>query len=139
MINLKPWKERDQTVNDVIKELRDKTKDFADGEIEFFPPPTVPGFGNSSGFELRLLDRSGNEDLNKTAEVLQKFMDDMEKSDVLQDINSSFDVNFPQYMLKVDYDMAAKKRNIGGECYEYAADLNGKSLRDKFHPLRTDV
>ena len=109
MINLKPWKERDQTVDDVIKELRDKTKDFADGEIDFFPPPTVPGFGNSSGFELRLLDRSGNEDLNKTAEVLQKFMDDMEKSDVLQDINSSFDVNFPQYMLKVDYDMAAKK------------------------------
>ncbi|MDQ1152709.1 efflux RND transporter permease subunit [Sphingobacterium zeae] len=109
MINLKPWKERDQTVDDVIKELRDKTKDFADAQIDFFPPPTVPGFGNSSGFELRLLDRSGNEDLNKTAEVLQKFMDDMEKSEVLQDISSSFDVNFPQYMLKVDYDMAAKK------------------------------
>jgi len=109
MINLKPWKERDQTVDDVIKDLRERTKDFADAEIDFFPPPTVPGFGNSSGFELRLLDRSGNEDLNKTAEVLQKFMDDMEKSDVLQDINSSFDVNFPQYMLKVDYDMAAKK------------------------------
>lgn len=109
MINLKPWKERDQNVDDVIRELRNKTADFADGQIDFFPPPTVPGFGNSSGFELRLLDRSGNEDLNKTAEVLGKFMDDMEKSDVVQDISSSFDVNFPQYMLHVDYDMAAKK------------------------------
>ncbi len=109
MINLKPWKERSQTVDDVIRELREKTKDFADAQIDFFPPPTVPGFGNSSGFELRLLDRSGNEDLTKTAEVLQQFIDKMEGSEVLQDISSSFDVNFPQYMLKVDYDMAAKK------------------------------
>src|SRR5690606_11305972 len=64
MINLKAWDDRKETVDDVMAILREKTAHIADATIEFFPPPTVPGFGNSSGFEMRLLDRSGNEDLN---------------------------------------------------------------------------
>jgi multidrug efflux pump subunit AcrB len=46
-------------VDDFIKELNEKTKGIADAQIEAFAPPTVPGFGNTSGFELRLLDRTG--------------------------------------------------------------------------------
>lgn len=109
MINLKPWDERDVTVDDVMRELQEKTAHIADAEVEFFPPPTVPGFGNASGFELRLLDRSGNEDLNKTAEVVEEFMTALNDSEAIEGISSSFDVNFPQYMLEVDYDMAAKR------------------------------
>ncbi|WP_437919172.1 efflux RND transporter permease subunit [Sphingobacterium sp. LRF_L2] len=109
MINLNKWSERNKTVDDLIKELREKTAHIADAEIEFFPPPTVPGFGNASGFELRLLDRSGNEDLTKTAEVLKKFMADLSASEAIESVTSSFDVSFPQYMLDIDYDLAAKK------------------------------
>ena len=29
-----------------------------DADIQFFLPPTVPGFGNASGFELRLQDKT---------------------------------------------------------------------------------
>lgn len=109
MINLKPWDERDVSVDDIMRELQAKTAHIADAEIEFFPPPTVPGFGNASGFELRLLDRSGNEDLNKTAEVVEEFMVALNDSEAIEGVSSSFDVNFPQYMLEVDYDMAAKR------------------------------
>ncbi|KGE14817.1 efflux RND transporter permease subunit [Sphingobacterium deserti] len=109
MINLKAWDQRTQTVDDMINELRLKTAHIADAEIEFFPPPTVPGFGNASGFELRLLDRSGNEDLGKTAEVLDKFLSDLAASDAIESASSGFDVSFPQYMLNIDYDLAAKK------------------------------
>lgn len=109
MINLKPWDERDVSVDDVMRELQAKTAHIADAEIEFFPPPTVPGFGNASGFELRLLDRSGNEDLNKTAEVVEEFIAALDDSEAIEGVTSSFDVNFPQYMLEVDYDMAAKR------------------------------
>lgn len=59
MINLKDWSERDKSIEDFIKELSEKTKGISDAEIEAFAPPTVPGFGNTSGFELRLLDRTG--------------------------------------------------------------------------------
>jgi len=109
MINLKGWEDRDETVDDIMKVLREKTAHIADAEIEFFPPPTVPGFGNAAGFELRLLDRSGNEDLNKTAEVVEQFIADLNSSEAIEDASSSFDVSFPQYMLEIDYDMAAKK------------------------------
>ncbi|HLT86930.1 MAG TPA: efflux RND transporter permease subunit [Sphingobacterium sp.] len=109
MINLKSWDDRNVTVDDVMRELQEKTAHIADAEIEFFPPPTVPGFGNASGFELRLLDRSGNEDLNQTAEVVEEFITALNNSEAIEGVSSSFDVNFPQYMLEVDYDMAAKR------------------------------
>ncbi|MFD1771852.1 efflux RND transporter permease subunit [Sphingobacterium suaedae] len=109
MINLKSWTDRSKTVDDIINNLREKTAHIADAEIEFFPPPTVPGFGNAAGFEMRLLDRSGNEDLGKTAEVLEKFLADLTASEAIESASSGFDVSFPQYMLEIDYDMAAKK------------------------------
>lgn len=109
MINLKAWDERSQSADDIMNDLREKTAHIADAEIEFFLPPTVPGFGNASGFELRLLDRTGSEDLNQTAAVLQQFMDDLNNSEAIESVSSSFDVSFPQYMLEIDYDMAAKK------------------------------
>lgn len=109
MINLKAWDDRNQSVEEVMQELRKRTAHIADGVIEFFPPPTVPGFGNSSGFELRLLDQSGNEDLVQTNEVLNQFMTALNEDEVIESTSSSFDVNFPQYMLEIDYDLAAKK------------------------------
>ncbi|WP_164111375.1 MULTISPECIES: efflux RND transporter permease subunit [Sphingobacterium] len=109
MINLKAWDQRDETVDDVMKVLREKTSHIADATIEFFPPPTVPGFGNSSGFELRLLDKSGNEDLSKTSLVLNDFIKELNNDDVIESTSTTFDVNFPQYMLEIDYDLAAKK------------------------------
>ncbi|WFB64536.1 efflux RND transporter permease subunit [Sphingobacterium sp. WM] len=109
MINLKSWDDRKESVDDVMKILREKTAHIADAVIEFFPPPTVPGFGNSSGFELRLLDRSGNEDLAQTNEVVNEFIAKLEQDEVIESASTTFDVNFPQYMLKIDYDQAAKK------------------------------
>jgi HAE1 family hydrophobic/amphiphilic exporter-1 len=109
MINLKPWEDRKETVDDVMAILREKTAHIADATIEFFPPPTVPGFGNSSGFEIRLLDRSGNEDLNQTAVVVNDFIKALEEDEVIESASTTFDVGFPQYMLEIDYDLAAKK------------------------------
>ena len=87
MINLKEWKNRDQTVDDVMRVLREKTAHIADAEVEFFPPPTVPGFGNSSGFELRLLDRSGNEDLSETDKVVKDFMAKLSEDEVIESVS----------------------------------------------------
>lgn len=109
MINLIAWEDRDQTVDDVIRDLREKTSHIADATVEFFPPPTVPGFGNSSGFELRLLDKSGNEDLTETSVVVNQFIEALEADAVIESANTTFDVTFPQYMLEIDYDMAAKR------------------------------
>ncbi|SMO82994.1 hydrophobe/amphiphile efflux-1 (HAE1) family protein [Chryseobacterium rhizoplanae] len=108
MINLKDWKERNISVNDLITELSDKTKSIADAQIEIFAPPTVPGFGNTSGFELRLLDRTGGT-IENTDKITKDFVKKLNESPELQNSFTSFDATFPQYMINVDYDMAAKK------------------------------
>ncbi len=108
MINLKDWKERNISVNDLIAELSEKTKSIADAQIEIFAPPTVPGFGNTSGFELRLLDRTGGT-IENTDKITKDFVKELNKAPELQNSFTSFDATFPQYMINMDYDMAAKK------------------------------
>ncbi|WP_326982666.1 efflux RND transporter permease subunit [Chryseobacterium sp. MYb264] len=108
MINLKDWKQRDISVNDFIAELSEKTKGISDAQIEIFAPPTVPGFGNTSGFELRLLDRTGGT-VENTDKITKDFVKKLNESPELKNNFTSFDATFPQYMINIDYDMAAKK------------------------------
>lgn len=109
MVNLKPWEDRKASVQDIIERLQKETAGVADASIEFFPPPTVPGFGNSSGFELRLLDKTGGNDIKETADITDKFIDALKRRPEIGSAFTSFDASFPQYMIHVDQAMAAKK------------------------------
>jgi hydrophobic/amphiphilic exporter-1 (mainly G- bacteria), HAE1 family len=109
MVNLQPWEERDVSVSEVIKMLEEETSKITDATIEFFPPPTVPGFGNASGFELRIQDRTGSGDLQKLAEVTNDFVEAIEATPEAGYAFSTFDASFPQYLIHIDYEMAAKK------------------------------
>ncbi|MEB0262825.1 MULTISPECIES: efflux RND transporter permease subunit [unclassified Mucilaginibacter] len=109
MINLKPWDERKESITEIIQELEQKTKNIADATIQYFPPPTVPGFGNSSGFEIRVLDHTGSGDLQKTAIVTNEFIKALNASPEISGAFSSFDPNFPQYMISIDQQIAAQK------------------------------
>ncbi len=108
-ISLKPWKDRKQTANDIIAVLQKKTKHIKDAEIQFFPPPAVPGFGNASGYELRLLDKTGSGNLQETYKVTKDFMEAVGKRKEVKSIFTSFNPTFPQYLIHIDQDVAAKK------------------------------
>lgn len=109
MINLKPWDERKRSVKEIIAALEQDSKIISDASIEFFPPPTVPGFGNSSGFELRVLDKTGSGDLQQTSEVTNRFIAALKARPEIGSAFTSFDPEFPQYMIHVDQAMAAQK------------------------------
>ena len=109
MVSLKPWDQRTQSADDIIALLKEKTRNISDAKIEFFSPPTVPGFGNSSGFELRVLDQTGRGDLQEIARVTEQFIADLRESPAIANGYTNFDASFPQYMIHVDQDMAAKK------------------------------
>lgn len=108
MINMSDWSERTKSVNDLISELTEKTKGITDAKIEVFAPPTVPGFGNTSGYELRLLDRTGGS-IENTDKITKEFVERLNKAPELKNNFTSFDATFPQYLIHIDYDMAAKK------------------------------
>jgi HAE1 family hydrophobic/amphiphilic exporter-1 len=109
MINLKPWDERTLSVNEMITLLEEKTRHIKDASIQFFPPPTVPGFGNASGFEVRLIDRTGSGNLQNTANVANQFIEALKKRPEIADAFTGFNATFPQYLIHIDQDIAAQK------------------------------
>ena len=110
LISLKSWKERKgATDQEIIQELKEKTRYIKDAKIEFFTPPPVPGYGNSSGFELRILDKTGKSDLKKLEEVATNFAKELNKDKAIKNTFSSFDASFPQYMVNIDNAKAAQK------------------------------
>ncbi len=109
LVNLKPWDERAQSVEQVIEAFRKKTEHLHDAEIEFFPPPAVPGYGNASGFELRLLDKTGNADLNKMEQVVGQFIKDLKTRPEIASAFTIFNASYPQYIVDIDIDKAAQK------------------------------
>lgn len=114
LINLKNWDKRSQSVDDVIAELQEKTSHIKDAMIEFFPPPAVPGYGNASGFELRLLDKTGSGDFKKMEGVVKQFISDLKKRPEIASAFTIFDASFPQYVIHIDNDKAAQK-NVTAE------------------------
>jgi HAE1 family hydrophobic/amphiphilic exporter-1 len=109
LVNLKTWSERKHSVNEIIEELEEKAKDIKGANIEFFPPPAVPGYGAAGGFELRLLDRIGTGDYKKMEEVSKNFVAELNKRPELSSVFSFYSASFPQYLLNIDNDVAQQK------------------------------
>lgn len=109
-INLKPWEERTMTDVELIETLTQQTKHIKDAEIQFLQPPAVPGFGNASGFEFRVLDKTGKDDMQNTADVTNKFLNDLRNQPEIGQVFTSFDPSFPQFLIHIDQEVAAKKK-----------------------------
>lgn len=109
LINLKSWEDRTHSVQEIITELEEKSKDIAGANIEFFQPPAVPGYGAAGGFELRLLDKGGSGDYKKMETISNDFVKELNKRPELASVFSFYSASFPQYMLKIDNDIAQQK------------------------------
>ncbi|MDI1231046.1 MAG: efflux RND transporter permease subunit [Methylobacter sp.] len=109
LISLKNWNQRAASDKEIISVLEEKTKHIKDASIEFFTPPPVPGYGNSSGFEMRLLDKTGSDNLEQLQTVANAFVEELNKRPEIVNAFTTFDVSFPQFLLHIDSDKAAQK------------------------------
>ncbi|HEY9258764.1 efflux RND transporter permease subunit [Chitinophaga sp.] len=109
LVNLKSWEDRKHSVQEIMTELEEKSKDIPGATIEFFQPPAVPGYGAAGGFELRLLDKAGSGDYKKMETVSRDFVKELSKRKELSSVFSFYSASFPQYMLRVDNDIAQQK------------------------------
>lgn len=109
LINLKDWEKRKESVDDIIELVSEKINHIKGANIELFPPPAVPGYGNASGFELRLLDKTGSGDFKKMETVVNQFIVDLKARPEIASAFTIFDASYPQYMLHIDNDKAAQK------------------------------
>ncbi len=102
VMSLVDWEEREGiTVADIIRQLTARTQSIRDGKILFFVPPTVPGFGISSGFEFQLQDKTGGS-TEKFYQVQQEFLAELMQRPEIQYATSAFNINFPQYEFDVN-------------------------------------
>lgn len=109
LISLKNWRDRQVSDKDVIQILEENTRHIKDGTIEFFTPPPVPGFGNSSGFEMRLLDKTGSGNLEQMQRVAETFVETLNERPEIGSVFTTFNASFPQFLLHIDTDKAAHK------------------------------
>jgi len=75
-IILESWEKRttDATqINAIIGQLNKVTSDITDANIQFFTPPSVPGYGSADGFEMQLIDKSAGSFTNLD-DAAQKFV-----------------------------------------------------------------
>lgn len=108
IVSLVPWEEREASVIDVIAALQVKVAPLHAADIEMFPPPSVPGYGNASGFELRLLNKTGDPDSRKMEVVVGQFVEDLRARPEIGSAFTIFDASYPQYTLLLDLDRAAR-------------------------------
>ncbi|MCC8408503.1 efflux RND transporter permease subunit [Mucilaginibacter sp. UR6-1] len=113
-IKLKDWSKREgaeHTVKAVTGKMFGMTAGIKSAKIIFFAPPSLQGFGNSSGFELQLQDRTGGSIADFMA-VNGKFLGALNQRPEIQYGATFFNTNFPQY--EVDVNVAkCKDANIG--------------------------
>jgi hydrophobic/amphiphilic exporter-1 (mainly G- bacteria), HAE1 family len=108
---------RDQTervprksINEVSAEISGKMQTIKEASAFIFQPPTVQGFGNTSGFEVIVQDRNGGP-LTTLGQVTNGFVMELYKRPEIAFAFTSFNTNNPQYLLKVDNEKA-KQLNV---------------------------
>ena len=131
LISLKPWGERPHGVHQIMEELEEKTKDFG-AVIEFFEPPSVPGFSAAGGVSFRLLDKTGGGDFKKLEEVNNEFLTKLKARRELTGVFTFFSTKFPQYEIKLDRNVAMQKGINIGKAMENLNILIGSTYEQGF-------
>ncbi len=132
LINLKPWDERKNSVNDIIRLLEEKAKEIPGATIEFFGPPAVPGYGAAGGFSLRLLDKTNSDNYRDLEPVNEQFMAALRKRKELTGLFTFFSANYPQYELKIDNQAAMQKGVSIGKAMDNLSIMIGSTYEQGF-------
>ena len=85
----------------VLAQIYIKTAHIKDAQILAFAPPMIPGFSANSGVSLVMQDRTGG-DLNKFFGIVKDYLAELNKRPEFQTAQTSYNPNYPQYMVYVD-------------------------------------
>ena len=113
IIKLKDWEDRSTMQNSTVVYatlFMRARKIIKEAQVLFFAPPMIPGYSASSDIELNMQDKTGG-DLNHFFEVVNQYTAALEARPEINSAKTSFNPNFPQYMLDIDA-AACKKAGL---------------------------
>lgn len=111
-IVLKNWSERkaeNSAVGDVLGKLYQYAGAIKDAEIIFFEPSSVPGYGNSDGFEFKLIDKKAGP-IKELDKVTNEFLGRLYQRDEILFASNSLNTSYPQYEIELD---VARAKSFG--------------------------
>ena len=85
----------------VLAQIYLKTAHIKDAQILAFAPPMIPGFSANSGVSIVMQDRTGG-DLSKFFGIVKDYLAELNKRPEFQTAQTSYNPNYPQYMVHVD-------------------------------------
>ncbi len=95
--------------NSVLGMIYKQTASIKDAQILAFGPPMIPGFSVQNGVTMTMQDKTGG-DLNKFYNITKNFLAELNKRPEVQQAMTSYNPNYPQYMVDVD---VAKTKQAG--------------------------
>lgn len=104
MLRLKKFDERkgeQSSIQTVIGKLFGIAAQMPESRTIFFSPPSVPGYGFSSGFELKLLDKSGGS-LVEFNDVANQYLEELTKRPEIMYAQTSFNTSYAQYEIELN-------------------------------------
>jgi HAE1 family hydrophobic/amphiphilic exporter-1 len=123
-IILDDWKDRkaDSLSADAITaKLFGVASGIPGANMLFFAPPSIPGYGVSSGFEMKLLDKSGGSFKNLD-HVAQQYLQKLAARPEILYAQTSFNTNYPQYEIELN---VAKAKEAGVSISSIFGTLQG--------------
>ncbi|WP_435952431.1 efflux RND transporter permease subunit [Dryocola sp. BD626] len=104
-VMLKPWNDRPH-IDSVMAQIQQKVAQIPGATIMAFAPPTLPGLGNASGFDLRLQAQMGQSpaELEQTTRMI---LAKANQHPQLRAVFTTWSSTVPQLTLNVDRDRAA--------------------------------
>lgn len=106
-IRMKPQDKRGpvKSIDGVMAQINEKFAAVKEANVFLFIFPTVQGFGNTSGFEFILQDRTGGP-LDKMANTAYGFIGELMQRPEIAYAFTTFNTGNPQYMLNVNEEKA---------------------------------
>ncbi|MFT4173115.1 MAG: multidrug efflux RND transporter permease subunit [Rhodocyclaceae bacterium] len=100
-IKLKPWAERKESADDMVKVVTGTGMMQKDGMAIAFNLPAIRGLGTAGGFEAYIQSRGGDNP-RALQDVVNNFLDELRKNPKLTGLNSMFRASTPQLHVEVD-------------------------------------
>lgn len=109
-IQLRPWNERkgdEHSSWSVAEKIESILAEETEAQSFVSAPGMIDGYGRGGGFEFSILNHNGV-DVETFFDVSQRFIERLAECPHVEDAYSSYEINYPQYKVEVDFSRCKK-------------------------------
>lgn len=109
-IQLRPWNERkgdEHSSWSVAEKIEAILAEETEAQSFVSAPGMIDGYGRGGGFEFSILNHNGV-DVETFFDVSQRFIERLAECPEVEDAYSSYEINYPQYKVEVDFSRCKK-------------------------------